>query len=65
MRVYNRTGLRWLTGLIAFLAFQLPLLLADELSLMAVWLLCFFSWLILILIVAVAGMFRRRSQGND
>ena len=65
MSVLHRPGLRWLTGLIAFLIFQLPLLFADELSLMAVWSLCFLCWLGLILIVVIAGVFRRRPKGDD
>lgn len=49
MNFKERIQLSWLAAIIAILGFNLPLVLADELSLMHLWLYTFISWLILII----------------
>ncbi len=44
----KNTVLRWLLALSSFLIFLMPVLLADELSLLQKWLLIFICWVIVI-----------------
>jgi len=53
MNEQNKTGLRWLMGLITFLFFLFPILLSDELSLFHTWLLTLTIWFSLVFIVAI------------
>jgi hypothetical protein len=53
MNEQNKTGLRWLMGLLTFLLFLFPILLSDELSLFHTWLLTLTIWSTLVLLVAI------------
>ncbi len=54
----NKNTLRWLFCFLVLLVFIMPVLLADEFSLLANWLFVFCSWLIIIL----ASWFRARKN---
>jgi len=65
MNEQNTTGLRWLMGLLTFLFFLFPILLADELSLFHTWLLTLTIWTALVLIVAIKSYaFSKINKGN-
>jgi len=66
MNEKNKTGLRWLMGLITFLFFLFPILLSDELSLFFTWLLTLVIWSTLVLIVAIKPfLFADKNKGNE
>jgi hypothetical protein len=48
----NNITYQWFGAIIALLIFIIPVLMADELSLLASWLLIFFCWLFIIAIFA-------------
>lgn len=53
---------RWFGAAIALLLLVMPVLLADELSLLENWLLTFICWLIIIVIGFVKSPYRYRSN---
>jgi len=56
----KNTVLRWLLALSSFLIFLMPVLLADELTLLQKWLLIFICWFIVI-----AGSAYRAIHNDD
>lgn len=60
----DKNALRWLFGVITFLIFILPILLADELSLFVSWLTIFISWFLVIAIAALKTKNKNSTTNN-
>lgn len=61
----NNTGRQAFLALLTFIAFVVPLIIVDEISLFASWLYIFISWAMIILLSALSTSKDKTSKPTD